>query len=214
MSTRATIKIKDGCAERWLYHHHDGYPEGVGKELCDILSDEVEWSLASVFTRLTEDEQYEPTDGVHGDEEYGYFINCGERELVGFPIDWRTGEWGQEVLRREYKDRRKENVAPFLIKEAFLCEFCRKICSAKCHEQLEKLLDGTWAPGCIEYEDNKDLLGRKHIITCLGPYCDRPCKYQQLDYMPYNENDGIKPLIETIRFLGNKVNELISEKKS
>ena len=116
MSTRATIKIKDGCAERWLYHHHDGYPEGVGKELCDILSGEVEWSLASVFTRLTEDEQYEPTDGVHGDEEYGYFINCGERELVGFPIDWRTGEWGQEVLRREYKDRRKENVAPFLIK--------------------------------------------------------------------------------------------------
>ena len=86
MSTRATIKIKDGSEVRWLYHHSDGYPEGVGKELEGILSDEKYWTLPSIFTRLTKDPQYEPTGGIHGDEEYGYLIDCIDRKLVGYSI--------------------------------------------------------------------------------------------------------------------------------
>ena len=34
MSTRATIKIvKKGRKPVWMYHHCDGYPDGVGVEL-------------------------------------------------------------------------------------------------------------------------------------------------------------------------------------
>ena len=214
MSTRATIKIQEGHVERWLYHHCDGYPEGVGEDLDQLLNTEKRWSIESIFYRLTEDEEYEPTKGQHGDEEYAYLINCDDMSLVCYSIGWDEYDWKTEVFRREYDRCDKEKIAPFLVKECFLCEFCRKICSAKCHEQLENIQNGVWKPGDKEYEENKDLIGRKHIITCLGPYCDKPCKYQQLDYLPYKESDKLKPLFETIKFLGNKVNELIAEKNS
>lgn len=218
MSTRATIKIKDGSEVRWLYHHSDGYPDGVGKELEGILSDEKYWTLPSIFTRLTKNLQYEPTDGIHGDEEYGYLIDCIDRKLVGYSIymcgDGASEDWTNEVFRKEYSECEKKEKIPFLLKDCFLCEFCRKICSGECFEQLSKINSGEWKPGDKEYEENKDLIGRKQIITCLGPYCDRPCKYQQLDFMPYNDSDGVKALVGTIRYLGEKVNELISEKNA
>lgn len=38
MSTRATIKIvKKGKDDLWMYHHSDGYPDGVGCELLEFL---------------------------------------------------------------------------------------------------------------------------------------------------------------------------------
>lgn len=37
MSTRCNIIIKDGAERIYLYHHHDGYPMGVGTELQDYL---------------------------------------------------------------------------------------------------------------------------------------------------------------------------------
>ncbi len=39
MSTRAHIRIKDGDEQIMLYHHHDGYPEGVGRDLKKFLSE-------------------------------------------------------------------------------------------------------------------------------------------------------------------------------
>lgn len=75
------------------------------------------------------------------------------------------------------------------IKGFFICDFCRNICEGKCFEQLKAINDGTVKEGDEEYEKNKDLIGRKHIITCLGKYCDRPCKYQKQEYTPFNEKD-------------------------
>lgn len=57
-----------------------------------------------------------------------------------------------------------------------------------------------------------DLIGRKQIITCLGKYCQEPCEFQRQNYTPYIEEDGVKPLINLIDYLGNKVNELLAEK--
>ena len=37
MSTRCHIFIKQAEKEIPMYHHHDGYPDGVGAELKDIL---------------------------------------------------------------------------------------------------------------------------------------------------------------------------------
>ena len=94
----------------------------------------------------------------------------------------------------------------------FICDRCRKLCCGNCHERLMCILNGTWKEGTAEYEENKDLVGRKSIIKCLGPYCDKPCEFQLDKYTPYKEEEGIQPLINAIRYLGKKCNELIGEK--
>ena len=33
MSTRSIVIVKNYDQEIWLYHHYDGYPEGVGFDL-------------------------------------------------------------------------------------------------------------------------------------------------------------------------------------
>lgn len=97
------------------------------------------------------------------------------------------------------------------VKDMFICDFCRNICGGGCHEQLQNIQNGVWKEGDEGYEKNKDLIGRKNIIHCLGKYCDRPCEYQRGDYTPYKEEDGLKPLMSAIKYLIGKCNELIEE---
>jgi hypothetical protein len=61
------------------------------------------------------------------------------------------------------------------------------------------------------YKENKDLLGRKQIIRCLGKYCDQPCELQREEYTPFNPEDGIDPLIGLIKWMGKKINNMIEE---
>ena len=103
-------------------------------------------------------------------------------------------------------------MATYSIKDSFICEHCRKECHGKCHVQLTAIMDGTYKPGDEEYEANKDLIGRKQIIRCLGPHCDKPCRHKLDEFTPYKESDGIEPLINLIKYLGNEVNKLIEEK--
>ena len=98
MSTRATIKIQEGHVERWLYHHCDGYPEGVGEDLDQLLNTEKRWSIESIFYRLTEDEEYEPTKGQHGDEEYAYLIDCDMKKLKCYKVGWDEYDWKESKL--------------------------------------------------------------------------------------------------------------------
>ena len=93
----------------------------------------------------------------------------------------------------------------FNIKDCFVCEFCRNICEGTCNEQLEEIKKG------IITKENKDLIGRKYQIKCLGRFCDRPCKLQDLSSY---ENVDLSPFIGLINYLGNKCNELIYESKS
>lgn len=90
---------------------------------------------------------------------------------------------------------------------SFICDKCRSICKGGCHEKLTELLNGNLE----HYEENKDLLGRKQIIHCLGKYCDSPCKYQREDYTPFNEEDGLKPLFGLIDWMGNKLNNILTK---
>lgn len=214
MSTRATIKITEGDTARWLYHHSDGYPDWLGLELDDTLKTESAWTLPSIFTRLTEDEQYEPTGGIHGDEEYAYLIDCDNRTLKGYAIyesgSGASSEWTNEVMHRDYSAAAAQPKT-FALADCFICEHCRKTCAGNCFEQLSKIQSGEWKPGDKDYEDNKDLIGRKQIIKCLGPYCDRPCGLQMDKFTPYDENDGVRPLTDAIKYLGSKVNELLAE---
>lgn len=98
MSTRAHIRIIEGKEEICLYHHHDGYPEGVGATLVRELLPKLEhlkevpysWNatdLANHLIKLQNDE-YELTPCLHGDEEYVYVIDVCKHTIRCFSSGW------------------------------------------------------------------------------------------------------------------------------
>ena len=95
----------------------------------------------------------------------------------------------------------------YINRGSFICDRCRNICKGGCHEKLTEILNGNLE----HYEENKDLVSRKQIIHCLGKYCDNPCQYQREDYTPFNEEDGLKPLFGIIDWMGNKLNNILTE---
>lgn len=82
----------------YLYHHSDGYPSGVGRELERFLRDRNDGNDASGQPtwdgeRIAEDliattSGYIPSDGNHGDVEYGYVIDCESRTLTCYDLDF------------------------------------------------------------------------------------------------------------------------------
>lgn len=87
MSTRCNIIVKDRFNNRiYLYHHHDGYPEGVGADLKKFFEQYQKWQiqqhgvlLANKLVKNTaglDDGGYEITTGLHEDIEYLYVLNC------------------------------------------------------------------------------------------------------------------------------------------
>ena len=90
MSTRGAIIIKDSKSKYNVYHHCDGYPEVVGKELervyrnCDTID------ATEAKKRLLEyDSEYEDTDYIHGDEEYIYVVDTDERKIECYSVTGR-----------------------------------------------------------------------------------------------------------------------------
>jgi len=83
MSTRCNILFTvNGEKVVWLYHHCDGYPEGVGAWLKNFIESKMDgrrcplWpdDLANRLVKGIEiqDDGYEITGGKHGDIEYLY----------------------------------------------------------------------------------------------------------------------------------------------
>ncbi len=99
----------------------------------------------------------------------------------------------------------------YKIRGSFICDNCRNICKGGCHEELFEILYGNVNEGSEEYERGKDLIGRKQIVTCLGKYCDQKCKYNRDDYTPFKEDDGLKPLFNLIKWMGNRLHDVIEE---
>lgn len=100
MSTRCNIKLvpvdatghtqPDGII--WLYHHHDGYPEGVGSELKYQMMMRAPGDVWTAATHLLQCKvrmydgtsiagcnKFQLTSGQHGDIDYLYEIYIGER---------------------------------------------------------------------------------------------------------------------------------------
>lgn len=95
MSTRAHIRIIEGDGQILLYHHCDGYPEGVGSELKQFLKKyKYGWYAESIAKGLVtmknewNDFPYEPAICLHGDEEYIYVIECDKQELTCYSHKW------------------------------------------------------------------------------------------------------------------------------
>lgn len=100
MSTRCHIKIVDGDKVIRLYHHSDGYPEGVGADLKDMLKrrpdffNDPEYRTRDLIQNKMglNDVGYAPAFCIHGDENYVYVIDCGNRTLKCYKHNWDEGE--------------------------------------------------------------------------------------------------------------------------
>jgi hypothetical protein len=98
MSTRCHIRIKEDEEQYLLYHHHDGYPGGVGVELKKFLAEiEGDWFANEIANELVKggikqkmcpDMGYEITSCVHGDEQYVYVIDCVAQTLKCYVHKW------------------------------------------------------------------------------------------------------------------------------
>ena len=96
MSTRCHVIVRNGKnenKEKWnyIYHHCDGYPSGVGKELSDILTKIHDKGIsrndfnANFITEniLNYSDEYECDNSIHGDEEYIYLIDVEHKYTIG-----------------------------------------------------------------------------------------------------------------------------------
>lgn len=87
MSTRAAIIVKDSKSKYNVYHHCDGSPDGVGKELERVYRNCDPIDAAEAKKRLLEyDDEYRDTSYIHGDEEYIYVVNTDERKIECYSV--------------------------------------------------------------------------------------------------------------------------------
>ena len=107
MSTRSNIIIhseieKKSCV---LYHHCDGYPEGVGVHLCELIRSVGFLSFDNTRTRIQEDSDYETTDGIHGDIEYLYVVLADNAKVICFVANnWNGDQFGNGIKAKYLGD--------------------------------------------------------------------------------------------------------------
>ena len=98
MSTRSQIKVIHNGKSVELYHHCDGYPEGVGFCLLKILEKEHKgWHPSELVTEMVKKGNFEITFGRHCDIEYYYELNFDKEVVNCMEVD----NWGDsmEILR-------------------------------------------------------------------------------------------------------------------
>ena len=117
MSTRATIKITKGNYVIRLYHHHDGYPQGVGEAIKNQLT-RLDRKIGAHYTHLVSgmsgywkpfdiandlikdtEWSFELTAKIHGDEDYFYLIDCDNKELHCYEMCWDEPE--EDIVKPE-----------------------------------------------------------------------------------------------------------------
>lgn len=92
MSTRTVVKILNGKKCCYLYHHHDGYFEGVGFLLAKIMEkyrDGYSISLDNLVKVLLMNSSFELTFYKHCDIEYYYEANFEKHTVTG----WKADNW-------------------------------------------------------------------------------------------------------------------------
>lgn len=111
MSTRCEIHIYGKTTEPFirLYHHHDGYPSVVGKFLIEEVYPKLMSSNADTAEDIAEflcihplDEEFEHTEGVHGDIEYLYIINVLAKTIRCFKGRYKVWNKRGHRLKNPY----------------------------------------------------------------------------------------------------------------
>lgn len=138
MSTRSNIIIKESGknSQRYVYHHCDGYFEGVGLEIKDkilpkYMKDYKEFSVNDLLVELTDyDSQYQETDAIHGDIEYLYMLEVKDPKHLIFKC-WDVPCFG------EYNFEKNEN-CEVIYEEHIYMNGSRMRVIDKCTEGEEK----------------------------------------------------------------------------
>lgn len=98
MSTRCQVKVISRGKEVMLYHHCDGYPEGVGYCLLKLLKkNEDGWRASELVTTMIKNGNFEITFGKHSDIEYYYELNFDKEQVLCMEVN----NWGDtmEIIR-------------------------------------------------------------------------------------------------------------------
>jgi len=126
MSTRSNIIIKAKGCKAILYHHYDGYIEGVGQDLVNKLDKYFNsdnycyWSdVVNMLVKDKKDDGYEITRGIHGDIDYLYTIDTDEKTIKFQRVNYNVkgNEWKQTFGR-------KHDVVTELLKRQKVKERC------------------------------------------------------------------------------------------
>ena len=114
MSTRANIIIRENTTgtEVVLYSHCDGYPDGVGENLGDTISDFCRFNeghinpanlTAAIMTSNTFDYKYEYdtyNTPIHGDIDYLYIIEIGQKNRDVTLSCYEAPEIGSDIWKK------------------------------------------------------------------------------------------------------------------
>lgn len=134
MSTRANVQIIQNCAGGdaesifWLYHHHDGYPRGLGASLLQTLNEQgilgegrnfTASGIATILLQTPEPiysdgntkNEFELTTGMHGDIEYLYTITIHADGFVSLRCNPVERENGTQIVGNEIDLAKIENEA-------------------------------------------------------------------------------------------------------
>lgn len=119
MSTRCQIKVTYLQQSLLIYHHWDGYPEGVGFDLIKRQKQLKTWNGNVITNELVKDKEdngYEIAFQVHTDLDYWYEIDCNRKTIRCWKVkgyllsDHAEVEKGEEITFIPVCDlRNKEN---------------------------------------------------------------------------------------------------------
>ena len=127
MATRCNIIIKRENEPMFqLYHHWDGYTDGVGNELLDMLQSKSTENTQVVIDHILQDDGYE-YEGVNGEEcklhadiDYLYVIDLAKNMLQAYAVDlWSSDAEDCEIVMGNACIRRKYTPIPLGTGERF-----------------------------------------------------------------------------------------------
>ena len=91
MSTRSQIKVTYLKQSVLLYHHWDGYPKGVGKDLIQRRKKFNTWNgnilVNELVKNTVKDDGYEIAFEVHTDLDYWYEIDCSRKTIRCWKVE-------------------------------------------------------------------------------------------------------------------------------
>lgn len=106
MNTRCQIKIRYCNRNILIYHHSDGYPENIVRELIRVLKKVKSWNGDEFANKLVKDnfdDGFEIAFNVHTDLDYWYEVNCDRKTIRCWKVkgyllsDHAEVEKGEEV---------------------------------------------------------------------------------------------------------------------
>ena len=122
MSTRCQVKVITNKDDLMLYHHCDGYPEGVGYCLLKLM-DRFEdtkgfWSADDIINDMIKKGYFEITLGNHSDIEYLYEMDFLAREVRCYAVNnWNSTMEIEERIPLKYNKDKDVNVDEEIFKK-------------------------------------------------------------------------------------------------